>query len=741
MRIRSGLALSLPLAALAFLPPPALADGAWSTYMRLRTCTDMIALTDTVWLASREAGIVRYLRFEDRFESVTREPGGLASNNVTSLAFDRSGQLWAGTPGKGASRLARGSSAWNLVNAFDGLPSDSVNVLRATGDSVWIGTQGGLALWNGKQVAGSVPDLGTPSPFRSNMIRGVVLVHDSLFVGTADGMYVSLLSAGLATWDTMEVGLANRNVFSMATDGHEVFALANGVTYRWSMVTRTWSALTGPGTVRLLRDDHGLMTCSSAGGLWRWTGSAWQLLPGSPIATTASPGEVEFAPDPAGTCFALRADSLRVQGSPWTALALPGPVDNDLQNVIVDGDKVWIASFSEGMARFEANTWRNYDDGCCGKTQDTTFANPSFAFALMRDRDGRKWVSTWGTAVERLDDSVNPPHVDRPIVTLPGSPDSLINHSCLWSTAYDDSNYVYIGGDTFDRGSRPPVGIDIFSPDGTLRAVWTTLNSNIPDNQVRGLALARGRLWAGFPGTGVYWSDSLHPGRSRPPRFTLLPRTGTFDVFGLVARGDSLWVLTTTNLKRFNAASFAEIATLEIPGAPAPRGAVHPLAISPDGTAWVGSVDGVRRYRPGGGFDDYKTSNSPLANDEVRAIAADPVTGVMWFATAGGLNRFDPGYTPPPPPSIPSLSIRVYPNPAENVAIGLDLKLDGNTTGYTGGIYDLNGRLVNRFNATSNGQVVWDGRDLDGQRVRPGVYFVRAHAGGHVASARVVVLR
>ena len=741
MRIRSGLALSLPLAALAFLPPPALADGAWSTYMRLRTCTDMIALTDTVWLASREAGIVRYLRFEDRFESVTREPGGLASNNVTSLAFDRSGQLWAGTPGKGASRLARGSSTWNLVNAFDGLPSDSVNVLRATGDSVWIGTQGGLALWNGRQVAGSVPDLGTPSPFRSNMVRGVVLVNDSLFVGTADGVYVSLLSAGLATWANVDAGLANRNVFSMATDGHEVFALANGATYRWSMVTKTWSFLPGPGTVRLLRDDHGQMTCSSAGGLWRWAGTAWQLLPGSPIATTISPGEVEFAPDPAGTYFAMRADSLRVQGSPWTALGLPGPVDNDLQNVIVDGTKVWIASFAEGMSRFDANTWRNYDDGCCGKIQDTTFANPAFAFALMRDRDGRKWISTWGTAVERLDDSVDPPHVDRPIVTLPGSPDSLINHSCMWSTAYDDSNYVYIGGDTFDRGSRPPVGIDIFSPDGTLRAVWTTLNCNIPDNQVRGLALARGRLWAGFPGTGVYWSDSLHPGRSRPPRFTLLPRTGTFDVFGLVARGDSLWVLTTTNLKRFNAATFAEVATLEIPGAPAPRGAVHPLAISPDGTAWVGSVDGVRRYRPGGGFDDYKTSNSPLANDEVRAIAADPVTGVMWFATAGGLNRFDPGYTPPPPPSIPSLSIRVYPNPVENVAIGLDLKLEGNTTGYTGGIYDLSGRLVNRFTATANGQVVWDGRDLDGQRVRPGVYFVRAHAGGHVASARVVVLR
>lgn len=728
------------LAAAPSLPAPARATGAWTTHMRLKNANDLVALADTVWIASREAGIVRYLRATGGFESITREPGGLASNHVTSLAFDRSGRLWAGTPGRGASRLSADGGTWDLVNAFDGLPSDSVNTLRATGDSVWIGTQGGLALWDGEQVAGSVPDLGTPSPFRSNAVRGVVLVNDSLFVGTGDGVYVGLLSARLSSWAALDSGLASRNVFSMATDGREVFALANGTTYRWSMVTRRWGVASGPGVVRLLRDDFGRITCSSASGLWRWSGSAWTQLPGSPVATTASPGQVEFAPDPAGTTFAMRDGRLHVEGSPWTSLPLPGPPDNDLQNVVVDGSRVWIATFEQGVGRLDGTTWRNYDDGCCGTLQDTTFANPAYAFAMLRDRAGHKWLATWGTAVERLDDSVNPPRVTRPILPYPGGPDSLNNHTNMWSTACDDSNYVYIGGDTPDRGGRPPVGIDVFAPDGALRAVWTTTNSGIPDNQVRGLAVARGRLWAGFPGTGLAWA-TLPPGRSAPPQFSVLPRTSTFDVFGVVARGDSLWVLTTTNLKRFNAATFAEISTLDIPGAPAPRGALHPLAVSPDGTVWVGSVDGVRRYRPGGGFDDYKTGNSPIANDEVRSIAIDPATGVAWFATAGGLSRFDPAYTPPPPPSIPSLRLLVYPNPAQFPAVGLDLKLSGNAAAYTGEIYDLNGRVVHRFASGGNGRVIWDGRDLEGLRVRPGVYFVRAQGGGHRASARVVVLR
>lgn len=332
----------------------------------------------------------------------------------------------------------------------------------------------------------------------------------------------------------------------------------------------------------------------------------------------------------------------------------------------------------------------------------------------------------------------------RPILPYGGGPDSLLTHTAGWSAAYDALDRVYIGGDTWDRGGRPPIGIDVFDPGGALVAVWKSTNSGIPDNQVRALVVDRSRtpnrIWAGFPGSGVAYA-SLPDDPAVVPAFTALPRSETLDVFGLALYGDSLWVLSTTDLQRYNSSNFNYVSSLQIPGAPAPLGAVNPLAVSPDGTVWVGSVDGVRRYRRGGGTVDYRTANSPLANDEVRAIAVDPVTGVVWFATAGGLSRFDPGYVPPPPPSIPALRLVVFPNPAEFPAIGLDLKLSGNASAYTGEIYDLNGRCVHRFSASGNDRVVWDGRDLEGARVRPGVYFVRAQGGGHVAGARVVVLR
>src|SRR5215470_7008686 len=81
------------------------AEGQWTTYVHLRSCHDLLALRDTVWLATGEAGLVRYVRSTGTWSSITREPGGLAGNQVQTITFDRSGNLFASVPGEGVSRL------------------------------------------------------------------------------------------------------------------------------------------------------------------------------------------------------------------------------------------------------------------------------------------------------------------------------------------------------------------------------------------------------------------------------------------------------------------------------------------------------------------------------------------------------------------------------------------------------------------------------------------------------------
>ena len=744
--------VALLLGVALLLPAHPARAAVWSTWIKMVTTNDMIALRDTVWLATGEAGLVRYLRSEDRFESVTREPGGLASNNVTAIAFDRSGRLWAGTAGMGVSRLSAGGASWDLVNAFDGLPSDSVTVLRADGDTVWIGTTRGLALWSGSQVAGSVPDIGTASPFRSNVVTGIVVHGDTLFVATLDGLWQARLSQNLSTWAEADDGIPGAVIDGMISDGQLLFALSAGVIYKWSPADGSWSATTATGSfghMDKLRDDFGTLLADSPWGLYRWNGTLWAYVANA-YGSGSGTQFAEFGADPAGTLFNTHAQSLFEQsGTAWIARRPPGPVDNDIQNVLHDGTRLWAVTFDGGASSFDGTTWHNYSTGCCGTGQDTSFVNPAYAFTLQQDHSGYVWTSSWGSAIERIDASTNPMHVDHAFV-CPGDGQE---HSWGWSSTVDPSNYVYIGGDTPSRGTLEPVGIDIYDTQARRAITWTAKTTGMGSNQVRALAVDKSRvLWAGFAGAGVSWTSldaidsdtsAASPGNDhlKLPVFHAVTSLLTSDIFGVVAHGDSIWVLTTADLQRMRATTKLVSSKYEIPAGPAQRGAVHPLDVAPDGTVWVGSVDGVRRYMPGGGSLNYRTDNSPLANNEVRSVFVEKATGAVWIATASGLNRFDPHYQAPAPPAIERLSLHLWPNPATLTGMGVELRLSANTTSLAGEVVDLGGRVVRRFSAVASGGVVWNGRDRDGAMVRPGVYFVHASGGGREAVVRVVVLR
>jgi hypothetical protein len=167
---------------------------------------------------------------------------------------------------------------------------------------------------------------------------------------------------------------------------------------------------------------------------------------------------------------------------------------------------------------------------------------------------------------------------------------------------------------------------------------------------------------------------------------------------------------------------------------------MHPLAVAPNGTVFVGTSAGLRMHRSGVAPVDFTPENSPLANLEVRAIAAEP-SGAVWIATAGGINRFDPDFVPPPEPTLPSLRVKLYPNPTWLTGAGMVLRITGEASAYQGEVMDLTGRLVHRFSVAGNGSTIWDGRDLDGRQVRAGVYFLRVRGGGAETESRVVVLR
>jgi hypothetical protein len=427
----------------------------------------------------------------------------------------------------------------------------------------------------------------------------------------------------------------------------------------------------------------------------------------------------------------------------WTLHAPDSPVGNDVQNIVMQGSRVYIATFDEGVGRFDGTRWRNWFSGNCFAGCDTTFRNSTYAFALLVDTQGRKWVGNWGIAIESFDDEVSPPQF-----THYRESDSLgtDKHTFGWSAAADDSGGRWIGMDTNGIGDDPtPIGLEYYDPDGVYRANYSPVNTaDMRSGYVRAIAVdnERQNLWVGYRGRGVTVFKLPAPGG--PLELVSggdLAGLSTLDVFGMVLHGDSVWVMSTSDLRCLSATSFAQRGSIRaLVGSPATRGACHPLDVAPDGTPWVGTDGGVHAYAADGTVTEYTTANSPLADDEVRAVWVDQATGVVWIGTSNGLSRFDPGYVPPPPEPLPALDVRLYPNPALLTGAGLYLRLTGNAPSYTGAIYDATGRRLHRF-AASNGSLVWDGRDASGELVRPGIYFVRVESGGFARTLRVALLR
>lgn len=769
--VPAALALLLALAA------PASAQsrtGPWTTWLRAYRYTDLLADTTGVWCSTLQAGLLRFDIASRTYQQYVREPGGLASNALTSLATDRSGRLWVGTDGAGLSRRDP-DGRWGLVNEFDGLQSGQVTCLRAVGDTVLVGTMSGIALWNGRLVAGRLPDGINPSPFTNDSVTGITVDEDTVYVATLDGVYLGRFSDQFQTWQRMVAGLPSTRVEAIASNGTDLFAFSTDgrwannpnvpqpqvTPFRWNGTT--WVRQGGLGGFRMLHEDRGTVMVTTAQGIFRWSGTAWVGYTGAPISGL-TPRDRWYVPAIAanGTVYAANRDGLVEQAAaaPWPNFPVASPPGNTITNIAVDGPRIYVNTAAEGIGRFDGASWKLWPPGRCvapGCDNDTTFQNSSFSFALLVAPGGRKWFSTWGVtnplantpgAIERLDDSVDPPVFDR-VTSWPGDYISLRHTFALGSTI--DSSSTVVGGRTWLGMDSPeretpaylPIGIDEYDSTGAYLATWGTADG-LKTGRILSLVTDRhGRVWVGTTGGGVqYFDPPSVPGTKPTFRDVSIAESGaTLDVRGLAVTGDTLWVQSSNDVRWYDidAGSFGALFTAL--AAPADV-AGHPLEIAGDGSVWAGTVNGVRVYERNGDVRiDYTSDNSPLGAEEVRAIRRDPLTNQMWIGSSAGLHVFDPGYTPPAPPAVEHLAANVYPNPARVTLIGAGLRVTGNGTTYDGAVYDLTGRRLRTFSGVANGSIIWDGLDRNGQVVRPGIYLVQIKAGGRTTTVRAVFLR
>ncbi len=186
---------------------------------------------DRIWAAT-SGGLA--LRANGYWLNLTAATSSLPNDQLQALALDKLDRLWIGAGAGGIAIFdpnGLGASAWSFVTTADGLPSDSINGIAPSGNDMWVATEAGAAqlvgatkTWVVHNVAGgALPD------DRARCVAGDTgRGRGRVWIGTHGGLALyehgqwsyyhpsnSLLGSDLVTyvdadWGTLLVGGSSR---------------------------------------------------------------------------------------------------------------------------------------------------------------------------------------------------------------------------------------------------------------------------------------------------------------------------------------------------------------------------------------------------------------------------------------------------------------------------------------------------------------------------------------------------
>ncbi len=149
-------------------------------------------------------------------------------------------------------------------------------------------------------------------------------------------------------------------------------------------------------------------------------------------------------------------------------------------------------------------------------------------------------------------------------------------------------------------------------------------------------------------------------------------------------------------------------------------------AIAVDGAnrKWIGTLDnGVYLVSDDGleTIHHFTTENSPLPSNYIESIAVNEKTGEVFIGTANGIASYRSDATRAEE-KLEKSEIYAYPNPVRPGYNG-DISIVGLTDNCNIKIVDGAGYLINE-GYSNGGMYCWNGRDIRGEKVASGVYYV-----------------
>lgn len=150
------------------------------------------AADGTLWMATSDNGVQWYRKRTGEHGGYHHDPKdsfSLAGNNVNTILIDRSQRIWAGTEGRGISRLD-GSGRWRHYTMAEGLPSDYIfRLLEDRRGRIWATTSRGLVQL--EPESGAVKIFTTSHGLLNNQFNynsGYQDKEGNMYIGSVKGM-------------------------------------------------------------------------------------------------------------------------------------------------------------------------------------------------------------------------------------------------------------------------------------------------------------------------------------------------------------------------------------------------------------------------------------------------------------------------------------------------------------------------------------------------------------------------
>ncbi|MBD3237307.1 MAG: hypothetical protein GF330_11425 [Candidatus Eisenbacteria bacterium] len=730
-------------------------SGWWVSYLDCNDIRQIVATDEGIWCATTGGALFYDPRSGD-FRTWNRSRDGLASDSLTSVAILPDGKVAFGTAATGISAYDPESGLWfHYTELVQELGSDVIRFIREAPPWRIIGSDGGFVALEDEVVA---------TPCREGLdlcgltgwdVRAGIQFDGALFLASQpDGAEVGGVARYRSEvgWDTVSTGLPSREVTDFAIwDGELYCGTVAGIAV-WD--GQAWQPRSDgiPDDARVMDLYAGADRLLAAatweeGGVFAWQpdASRWARLGTQRLyaRTVAEDGDgivwVGTSVDRSGLAYLGSSQSglWEFVGGQWLQHRrdAPHPVASYRALAVDPAGRVWAAAQGSGVSwrvvRFDENGWSVLGSGSSGLVNQWIFD--------IRPVGDQIWFGH----------CCCPTPAECPFDILELGPgevrtvDGVLN---IWDSASAADGDVWAA--SFYEQANEERAAGLFHWDRTS-GIWTqydteTTGGLLLSNRVPAVAYLEGELWIGSDGLGL--TRVTLDGQGELP---LSAEAWTYfsadSIDGLpsnsitvLAAGDgALWVGTDAGATRWSDGSWRSFlpSPYGLPGSD-----VKDICLTEDGAAWIGVFGhGVTRISQdaAGTFVFDRFGPPDLVNPDVWALATGIEGRDVWVATNRGLSHFIPGAAVAAPERD---EILVFPNPY-NPACGDPLRfaaLPGQA--HSGLVVDVSGRVLARFGEKWSGDAFWDGRDLGGERVAPGLYLVRAATPRGRLTGRIAVV-